>query len=548
MTNGEFYSEAWAFWSAGVPHASLAIKQSIIFQAKVSGRDARAPETAAFQRDNSRLCRVCYNRLPRERRLMFRERAKLYNRLQFAADILMLWAAFGLSYATRMRLSAFLPENLDSLLNPSLLPFSQYLWIVGMATGCWMAAAFPLGLYRISMRRSDLEKIRIVLESSIIVWLFLGFLSFALRLNLSRPLIAIFVFYMAVILTATRLLLALQAKRKRAALSPKHCRNIVIIGPHVRSREMGKLISRYSDWGFRILGYIDLDAPHDSPRRPDALGSLTDLDRIIDDNIIDEVIYVPDRPSLEGFDQILEPCNELGIRVRVAADFFPAKVTKVSMEFLEKVPVLSFSSAPEHAPSLFFKRVLDVILSATLLLLLLPFMIVIGILVRLTSKGPALYKQVRCGLYGRKFTLYKIRSMYRGAEDVLWEIKHLNEMDGPVFKMRNDPRVTPLGRFLRRSSIDELPQFWNVLKGDMSLVGPRAPLPEEVKEYTRWQKRRLSVKPGITCLWQISGRNEIDFHEWMKLDLHYIDHWSLLLDFKILLRTFPVVLIGKGAR
>jgi len=170
------------------------------------------------------------------------------------------------------------------------------------------------------------------------------------------------------------------------------------------------------------------------------------------------------------------------------------------------------------------------------------------LLVKLTSKGPIIYRQVRCGLYGRTFVLYKIRSMCDGAEDVLWEIKHLNEMAGPVFKMRNDPRVTPLGRFLRKSSIDEWPQFWNVLKGDMSLVGPRAPLPQEVKEYTRWQRRRLSVKPGITCLWQVSGRNEINFHEWMKLDLHYIDNWSLLLDFKILLRTFPVVLFGKGAR
>jgi exopolysaccharide biosynthesis polyprenyl glycosylphosphotransferase len=194
------------------------------------------------------------------------------------------------------------------------------------------------------------------------------------------------------------------------------------------------------------------------------------------------------------------------------------------------------------------KRAMDVVFSILLLMASLPLMILVGLLVKLTSKGPIIYSQVRCGLYGRKFVLYKFRSMQEGAQDVLWEIKHLNEMDGPVFKMRLDPRVTVLGRFLRKYSIDEWPQFWNVLKGDMSLVGPRAPLPEEVLEYTRWQRRRLSVKPGITCLWQVSGRNEIDFHEWMKLDLHYIDNWSLLLDLKILLRTFPVVLFGKGAR
>jgi exopolysaccharide biosynthesis polyprenyl glycosylphosphotransferase len=479
---------------------------------------------------------------------MFRERAKLFTRLQLIADILLTLAVYPLAYASRIHLSKILPADLDSLLNPELLPFQGYFWIIGLAAGCWIAAALSLGLYRISIRRSDWEKVRIVLESSIILWFFLGFLSFALRLNLSRPLVAFFVTYQAVILTSVRALLALQAKRNRATLSPQYCRNILIIGTRSKAREMGDLISRYSDWGFRILGYVDMDEKAGAVPSAEVLGSLSDLTAIVDNNIVDEIIFVPDHPNLEGFDQILEPCSELGIRVRVAADFFPAKVTKVSMEFLEKIPVLSFSSAPEHAPSLLVKRILDILISSFLLIILLPVMIVIGLLVRLTSKGPVLYRQVRCGLYGRKFVLYKIRSMHQGAEDVLWEIKHLNEMDGPVFKMRNDPRVTSLGRFLRRSSIDEWPQFWNVLKGEMSLVGPRASLPEEVKEYTRWQRRRLSVKPGITCLWQISGRNEIDFHEWMKLDLYYIDNWSLLLDLKILLRTFPVVLLGKGAR
>ncbi len=479
---------------------------------------------------------------------MFRERAKLFTRLQLIGDILLTLAAYLLAYVSRVHLSKFLPKDLDSLLNPELLPFQGYFWIVGLATGCWIAAALSLGLYRISIRRSDWEKVRIILESSIILWLFLGFLSFALRLSLSRPLVAFFVTYQALILTFLRAMLAFQAKRKRGTLSPQFCRNILIVGARSRASEMGNLISRYSDWGFRILGFVDIDEKAGAAPSAEVLGNISDLVQIIDNNIVDEIIFVPDSPNLEGFDKILEPCSELGIRVRVAANFFPAKVTKVSMEFLEKIPVLSFSSAPEHAPSLLVKRILDVVISGLLLILMLPLMILIGLLVRLTSKGPAFYRQVRCGLYGRKFVLYKIRSMYQGAEDVLWEIKHLNEMDGPVFKMRNDPRVTPLGRFLRRSSIDEWPQFWNVLKGEMSLVGPRAPLPEEVKEYTRWQRRRLSVKPGITCLWQISGRNEIDFHEWMKLDLHYIDNWSLLLDLKILLRTFPVVLLGKGAR
>jgi exopolysaccharide biosynthesis polyprenyl glycosylphosphotransferase len=312
---------------------------------------------------------------------------------------------------------------------------------------------------------------------------------------------------------------------------------------------MGELISRYSDWGLTILGYVEANGCEPARRPSDVMGSVSDIPQIIEKNVVDEIIFVGSEPrDLAGLDEVLAICKEHGIHTRVAANFFPAKISKVSMEFLENIPVLTFSARPDHAAALFAKRVMDVVGSTVLLALLAPFFLIVGLLVKLTSQGPVIYKQIRCGLYGRRFVLYKFRSMKDGAEDVLWEIKHLNEMDGPVFKMRNDPRVTPLGRFLRKSSVDEWPQFWNVLKGDMSLVGPRAPLPDEVKEYTRWQRRRLSVKPGITCLWQVSGRNEIDFHEWMKLDLHYIDNWSLLLDLKILLRTFPVVLLGKGAR
>ena len=480
---------------------------------------------------------------------MFHEHAKLFTRLQFITDLLLTVAAFPASYLTRIHLDKAVPPALERLLNPELHPLLHYSWMIALAILWWAAIAYSLGLYRISIRRSGREKLRIVLESSVLLGLFLGFLSFALKLDLSRPLIAMFVLYQALFLSLARVAVALHGRRGRKSGSPDGRRNILIVGDNSRAREMGQLISRYSDWGLRIAGYVEVGEARNGPKGRDVLGSIADLSRIVEANVVDEIIFVGSSPKdWDCLDEVIAVCREQGINTRVAADIFSTKISKVSMEFVENVPVITFSTAPDHAVALFVKRIMDITISALLLVVLMPFMLLVGLLVKLTSRGPIIYRQVRCGLYGRRFVLYKFRSMRDGAEDVLWEIKHLNEMEGPVFKMRNDPRVTPLGRILRKTSIDEWPQFINVLKGDMSLVGPRAPLLEEVKEYTRWQRRRLSVKPGITCLWQVSGRNEIDFHEWTKLDLHYIDNWSLLLDLKILLRTFPVVLLGKGAR
>jgi exopolysaccharide biosynthesis polyprenyl glycosylphosphotransferase len=210
--------------------------------------------------------------------------------------------------------------------------------------------------------------------------------------------------------------------------------------------------------------------------------------------------------------------------------------------------LITFSTVPEHDLAVVIKRVIDFVVALIALVLMSPLMVLTAVLIKFTSPGPVFYTQVRCGLYGRRFGLTKFRTMIDGAEDKLWEIKHLNEMDGPVFKMRNDPRVTPLGRILRMASIDELPQLWNVIKGEMSIVGPRAPLVEEVQHYSIRERRRLSVKPGITCLWQVSGRNDVSFRKWMEMDLEYIDNWSVWLDLEIMLKTIPAVFTARGAR
>jgi len=194
------------------------------------------------------------------------------------------------------------------------------------------------------------------------------------------------------------------------------------------------------------------------------------------------------------------------------------------------------------------KRLMDILTAFAGLLVSVPLMVIIAVLIKLESKGPVLFRQTRAGLNGRRFVLLKFRSMVDDAEHQRAALEVLNEMSGPVFKLTRDPRVTRVGAFLRRTSLDELPQLWNVLKGDMSLVGPRPPLPSEVKRYERWQRRRLSMKPGLTCLWQTSGRNEVDFDEWMRLDMEYIDTWSLTKDVKIILKTIPAVLFARGAK
>jgi len=239
--------------------------------------------------------------------------------------------------------------------------------------------------------------------------------------------------------------------------------------------------------------------------------------------------------------------QEQGIRTRFALNVFPHTRAKVDLEELDGVPLLTFSTSPNRPVQLFVKRAFDVGLAMLLLLIGLPLVGLVALAIKVSMGGAVLFRQTRCGLNGRSFTLYKFRTMVEDAEERQRELLHLNEMDGPVFKLRFDPRVTAVGRFLRKFSLDEIPQLWNVLRGDMSLVGPRPPIPEEVAQYQRWQRRRLAMKPGLTCLWQISGRNDLDFDRWMQLDLEYIDNWSPVLDFKILLRTIPVVLSGRGA-
>jgi exopolysaccharide biosynthesis polyprenyl glycosylphosphotransferase len=236
------------------------------------------------------------------------------------------------------------------------------------------------------------------------------------------------------------------------------------------------------------------------------------------------------------------------VRTTIAADIFSLGLMKSEISYFGGMPLIHFQTPPGESWQLAIKRAMDIVVAAVALVLLSPLFVFLAVGVKLT-RGPVFFRQTRMGLNGRLFQMYKFRSMLVGAERDLGALKARNEMSGPVFKMRDDPRITSFGRFMRRFSLDELPQLWNVLVGDMSLVGPRPPIPGEVSLYDRKSRRRLSMRPGLTCTWQVSGRNEItDFQDWVALDLQYIDNWSLLKDMALLLRTIPAVLLGTGAR
>ena len=245
--------------------------------------------------------------------------------------------------------------------------------------------------------------------------------------------------------------------------------------------------------------------------------------------------------------EAVDTCAAAGVPITLLSDLFGDYLPAPQATRLGSLPALSFAPVHHSGIKLAIKRTIDIVGSAAALLLIGPVIAGAAALIKLTSPGPIFFRQVRCGLNGRHFVMYKLRTMQTDAEARKFELNELNEMDGPVFKITDDPRITRVGRTLRRCSIDELPQFFNVLIGDMSLVGPRPPVPVEVAEYQTFERRRLSMRPGITCLWQVSGRNAIGFDGWVRLDLEYIDTWSLTNDFSILLRTLPAVISGDGA-
>lgn len=328
-------------------------------------------------------------------------------------------------------------------------------------------------------------------------------------------------------------------------------RHILVIGANPRTKDLLRTLQHNPHFGYRVLGLLE-----DEPERCrmleaygiPLLGKFDSLESVLTQHVVDEVfIGLPVSSRYETIQSMAHLCEGVGVGVRMIADLFPLRLATSRFQKLEHIPILALSTVPEHQGQLFLQRLTDAIVASLALIGLSPILIATAVAIKLDSRGPVFFLQERVGQNQRRFKMIKFRSMVVNAEQLRRQVERLNEADGPVFKARNDPRMTRVGRFIRKYSIDELPQLINVLLGHMSLVGPRPPLPNEVAQYSWNQRRRLSVKPGMTGLSQVRGRSDLSFKETVDLDLAYIDGWSLYLVFRILLQTIPAVLRGRGA-
>jgi len=337
---------------------------------------------------------------------------------------------------------------------------------------------------------------------------------------------------------------------KRKVESKENFYKVLIIGTGERAQRLTRTLHKHSEWGVHIVGHLDPDKSMVGTELcgSKVIGIVDDIDQILSNKVIDEVIFAVTRDMFSDVSYIVEACEEQGVKFRLMADIFDLKVMRTRLVDLAGIPLLTFEPVAQNELQLVIKRMFDLVVTLASMPIILPVMILVGLAVKLDSTGPVFFTQERVGKNKRLFKMIKFRSMGVGSEEKIKELEDMNEADGPNFKITNDPRVTRVGRVLRKLSLDELPQLFNVIRGHMSLVGPRPMSIRDVALFDKGiQRKRFSVKPGLTCIWQISGRSNLSFEKWLELDLEYIENWSLALDMKILVKTVPVVLLSKGA-
>ena len=435
-----------------------------------------------------------------------------------------------------------------NLINEYSVPLLKYWLTLLFAIPYWGLALYANGLYQSLRTREYLWILWAVIKSAVVTFFLMGTFIFLFKLSfMSRGFFLLFVGFSFLFIWIGKTIIFMSSHYVRR--QGLNTRRLLVVGTGKRANDFIKKIDLHPEWGFELLGAID-DEPGRGIQdvgRLKVVGTLEDIPKIFHRDAIDEVVFVVPRSRLNSLQGAIDDCETEGVVVTVAVDLFDTKLARSSVGELDGLPLLHFRTTHAKEWELLIKRSFDFTASGLGILVLSPLFLAMTILIKATSKGPVFFKQDRFGLAGRKFTLYKFRTMRIGAHDALSDVNDLNSMMTPEFRKKKTHWITPIGRFMRKFSIDELPQLFNVFVGHMSIVGPRPTVPDEVDKYKDWQRRRFSMKPGITCLWQVNGRNNIVFEDWMKLDLEYLDNWSLWLDAKILLKTVPVVLFGIGA-
>ncbi|MFC1461215.1 exopolysaccharide biosynthesis polyprenyl glycosylphosphotransferase [Verrucomicrobiota bacterium] len=460
--------------------------------------------------------------------------------LHMFLDICMLVASFGLALWLRT-------GRLKPLFTKTIF-LDEIEWTWAICVCLWFLVLLLNRTYSSQRGKSITDHVVSVLRVSIISLAALTMLGFVFHVHgLDRGLIALFMVFSTLLLSGEKLALYSVLQSMRAGgLNVKH---VLLVGKRTIVLDPLRRLTASADAGFSVIGILSPDNNEvgkdvlDTP----VLGTAADLEQVLHDHPIDEVFFAVPVTSMAELEKSLAVCFRMGIQGKLIANVFEGMSTVVQTDEVLGMPFLSFLPRSERRREMITKRAMDIILALVFFVCLSPFLLIVSLLIRATTKGPAVFTQKRMGLNGRIFTMYKFRTMVEGAENLQEQARENNIMDGPVFKAPGDPRVTRFGRWLRRFSIDELPQLWNVLTGEMSLIGPR-PLPVyEAKKIRGDLRRRASMKPGLTGLWQCSGRNVVNFDKWMELDLEYVDHWSLWLDIKILFKTCLVLIKGTGA-
>lgn len=454
---------------------------------------------------------------------MFAHQRKKIQLLFAVADAVITVGAFEAAYLTRLH---------STFERVFFLERNTHILLIAVCVVTWVALGAFQRVYdyldSATTRRLLPGTFRQALIGTVVVVL----VQYLLRLDLSRSFLFLFFAFNLMLLLATRLLMPrVIGAFQRDFGKPYH---LVLVGSESKTAALAERLREGSPFRLQIVASLTEEE------------CVTALPKLVAENVVDEVIFDVDSGKLAALEETFLACDEEGVRTRVAIDFFPHVNSEISLDRVGGAPLLTFSAAPLDDLRLVFKRLFDIVFSGLALVVLSPLLLLVALLIKASSRGPVIFRQARCGLNGRRFTLYKFRSMVEHAHDMRAELEHLNERE-VAFKIARDPRITPLGRWLRKFSIDEFPQFFNVLRGDMSIVGPRPPLPEEVDQYERWQRRRLRMRPGLTCLWAVAGRDRVDFNAWMRMDISYIENWSLQLDWSIILKTIPQVLAGRGA-